>query len=102
MNHLPAGRRDNQTVQKQTYWKSALGLFPDHWVRAIDRFVDLSVIRAHLGPFYSEMGRPSIDPELTILMLLIGYCFGIRSGMAGTGAVAGLAITPSVAAPFCV
>src|SRR3954454_18191300 len=35
-------------------------------VRAIDRFVDLSGIRAHLRPFYSEMGRPSVDPELII------------------------------------
>ncbi|KRE11586.1 transposase [Bosea sp. Root483D1] len=52
----------------------------DHWVRAIDRFVDLSDIRVHLRPFYSETGRPSIDPELMIRMLLIGYCFGIRSG----------------------
>jgi len=51
----------------------------DHWVRAIDRFVDLSEIRAHLRPFYSEIGRPSVDPELMIRMLLIGYCFGIRS-----------------------
>lgn len=51
----------------------------DHWVRSIHRFVDLSDIRAHLRPFYSEMGRPSVDPELMIRMLLIGYCFGIRS-----------------------
>ena len=50
-----------------------------HFVRAIDRFVDLSSIRAHLKPFYSEIGRPSIDPELMIRMLLVGYCFGIRS-----------------------
>lgn len=50
-----------------------------HLVRAIDRFVDLSGIRAHLKPFYSETGRPSIDPELMIRMLLVGYCFGIRS-----------------------
>lgn len=50
-----------------------------HLVRAIDRFADLSGIRAHLKPFYSETGRPSIDPELMIRMLLIGYCFGIRS-----------------------
>lgn len=42
----------------------------DHWVRAIDRFVDLSEIRAHLRPIYSEMGRPSVDPELMIRMLL--------------------------------
>jgi transposase len=48
-------------------------------VRAIDRFVDLSGIRTHLRPFYSVTGRPSIDPELTIRMLLVGYCFGIRS-----------------------
>lgn len=33
----------------------------------------------HLRPFYSEKGRPSIDPELIIRILLIGYCFGIRS-----------------------
>jgi transposase len=51
----------------------------DHWVRAIDRFVDLSEILTHLRPFYSEIGRPSVDPELMIRMLLVGYCFGIRS-----------------------
>ena len=50
-----------------------------HLMRAIDKFVDLSGIRAHLRPFYSETGRPSIDPELMIRMLLVGYCFGIRS-----------------------
>src|ERR671913_368532 len=50
-----------------------------HLVRAIDRFVDLSGIRAHLRPFYSEMGRPPVDPELMIRMLLIGYGLGIRS-----------------------
>ena len=36
----------------------------DHLLRSIDRFVDLSGIRAHLRSFYSEIGRPSIDPEL--------------------------------------
>jgi len=51
----------------------------DHLLRSIDRFVDLSGLRAHLKPFYSEIGRPSIDPELMIRMLIIGYCFGIRS-----------------------
>src|SRR5438067_8005697 len=51
----------------------------DHLLRSIDRFVDLSGVRAHLRPFYSEIGRPSIDPELMIRMLLIGYCYGIRS-----------------------
>jgi transposase len=51
----------------------------DHLLRSIDRFVDLSGIRAHLRPFYSVTGRPSIDPELMIRMLIVGYCFGIRS-----------------------
>ena len=51
----------------------------DHILRAIDRFVDLCLIRQQLRPFYSETGRPSTDPELMIRMLLIGYCFGIRS-----------------------
>src|SRR6201982_497259 len=36
-------------------------------------------IRRDLAPFYSSIGRPSIDPELMIQMLLIGYCLGIRS-----------------------
>lgn len=51
----------------------------DHLLRGIDRFFDLSELREHLGPFYSHTGRPSIDPELMIRMLVIGYCFGIRS-----------------------
>jgi transposase len=51
----------------------------DHMLRAIDRFVDLDGLRRHLAPFYSTTGRPSIDPELMIRMLLVGYCFGIRS-----------------------
>jgi transposase len=46
---------------------------PDnHLLRSIDRLIDLSGIREHLRPFYSTMGRPSIDPELLIRMLLIG------------------------------
>src|SRR3954463_464728 len=51
----------------------------DHLLRSIDRFVDLSGLRQELRPFYSETGRPSVDPELIIRMLLVGYCFGIRS-----------------------
>ena len=50
-----------------------------HLLRSIDRFVDLSNIRAHLADFYNHTGRPSVDPELLIRMLLVGYCFGIRS-----------------------
>jgi transposase len=51
----------------------------DHLLRKIDRFVDLSEVRAHLEPYYSEIGRPSIDPELMMRLLIAGYCFGIRS-----------------------
>ena len=51
----------------------------DHLLRSIDRFVDLDDIRQYLAEFYSHTGRPSIDPELLIRMLLVGYCFGIRS-----------------------
>src|SRR5271154_335528 len=51
----------------------------DHMLRSIDRFVDLSDMRKHLEPFYSTTGRPSVDPELMIRMLIVGYCFGIRS-----------------------
>ena len=51
----------------------------DHLLRSIDRFLDLSDLRQHLAPYYSHTGRPSVDPELMIRMLLIGYCLGIRS-----------------------
>lgn len=50
-----------------------------HLLRYIDRVLDLQGLRDHLAPFYSHTGRPSVDPELMIRMLLIGYCFGIRS-----------------------
>jgi len=48
-------------------------------LRSIDRFVALGEVRRELVSFYSTLGRPSIDPELMIRMLIIGYCFGIRS-----------------------
>ncbi len=51
----------------------------DHLLRGIDRFLDLGELRQHLAPFYSHTGRPSIDSELLIRMLIVGYCFGIRS-----------------------
>lgn len=51
----------------------------DHLLRNIDRFLDLSELREHLAPHYSHTGRPSVDPALLIRMLVVGYCFGIRS-----------------------
>ena len=51
----------------------------DHMLRRIECVLDLSDVRQQLRAFYSHTGRPSVDPELMIRMLLIGYCFGIRS-----------------------
>src|SRR5215813_12252457 len=54
---------------------------PDHLLRRINPIVTvvLADLREKLASFYSETGRPSIDPELMIRMLLVGYCYGIRS-----------------------
>ena len=51
----------------------------DHLLRGVDQFLDLGDLHQHLAPFYSHTGRPSIDPQLLIRMLIVGYCFGIRS-----------------------
>jgi len=51
----------------------------NHLLRGIDQYLDLGDLRQHLSEFYSHTGRPSIDPELMIRMLVIGYSFGIRS-----------------------
>ena len=71
----------NDDGQAQFFYAFELeALIPeDHLLRGIDQFLDLSELRTHLAPFYSHTGRPSIDPELMIRMLIIGYCFGIRS-----------------------
>lgn len=54
---------------------------PDHLLRRIDAFAMTALADLHrkLAGHYSHTGRPSIDPELLIRMLLIGYCYGIRS-----------------------
>jgi len=51
----------------------------DHVLRTIDGVIDLSGVRQHLSEFYSTTGRPSVDPELMMRMLLVGYIMGIRS-----------------------
>src|SRR6201985_525998 len=51
----------------------------DHQVRRIAVVLNLSWVRAKLAPYYSHTGRPSIDPELMIRMLILGYVFAIRS-----------------------
>jgi len=51
----------------------------DHLVRRIDAVLDLSWLHGELEPYYSHTGRPSIDPELMMRMLIIGYVFASRS-----------------------
>jgi transposase len=51
----------------------------DHLARKIDAALDLSWLRSELVPHYSSTGRPSIDPELMIRMLVVGYVFALRS-----------------------
>jgi transposase len=73
-----------QTVdQSQLFYLFNLeGRIPrHHLVRRINPVVTqiMGELREKLGPFYSEIGRPSIDPELMIRMLIVGYCYGIRS-----------------------
>src|SRR6202022_2178086 len=67
--------------QKQLFYSFNLDdhVPSDHLLRGIDQFLDLSELHQHLAPFYSHTGRPSIDPQLLIRMLIVGYCFGIRS-----------------------
>jgi transposase len=53
----------------------------NHLLRRINIFVAgvLADVHEQLQPYYSEIGRPSIDPELMIRMLIVGYCYGLRS-----------------------
>jgi transposase len=51
----------------------------DHLLRLMDRFVDFSFVRERLKGFYSSTGRPSIDPEVLLRLLLVGYLYGITS-----------------------
>ena len=50
-----------------------------HLLRLIDRSVDFSFVRDRLTGFYSLTGRPSIDPEVLLRLLLVGYLYGITS-----------------------
>ena len=48
-----------------------------HMLRAIDRFVNRGDIRERLKLFYRDLGRPSIDPEQMLRMLIVGYVMGM-------------------------
>ena len=70
-----------QKVEAQLFYEFDLDAHvpPNHVLREIDRFLDMGGMREKLKPFYSHTGRPSIDPELIVRMLVIGYVMGIRS-----------------------
>lgn len=51
----------------------------DHLLRKIAAVLDLSWLRGELKPHYSHLGCPSVCPELMVRMLLVGYCYSIRS-----------------------
>src|SRR6201991_2183896 len=74
------GRQDRD--QGQLFYEFSLDeMIPaDHLLRRINVFATavLADLHQQLKGFYSEIGRPSVDPELMIRMLLVGYCYGIR------------------------
>jgi Transposase domain (DUF772) len=51
----------------------------DYLLRKIDAVLDLGGLRRELAPFYNHTGRPLVDPELMVRMLLVGYCYDLRS-----------------------
>jgi hypothetical protein len=57
-------------------WRHVIGTGADYLLRKIDSVLDLSDLRHQLEPFYSRTGRPSVDPELMVRILLVGYCYG--------------------------
>jgi transposase len=51
----------------------------DHLLKRLDRFIDFAFVRERLRDTYSAVGRPSIDPEVLLRLLLVGYLYGITS-----------------------
>src|SRR5215468_89785 len=75
------GRQDRDQGQLFYEFKLDEVIPKNHLLRRMNVFVTTALADLHeqLKPFYSEIGRPSVDPELMIRMLIIGYCYGIRS-----------------------
>ena len=61
------------------YFKMRELIPDDHILKLIDKYVDFSFVRDRARPLYSHTGRPSVDPEVMVRMLLVGYLFGIKS-----------------------
>ena len=72
------GRKNRS--EKMFYYVKMDDLIPeDHLLRLVHRYVDLGFIRRKVAHLYSQTGRPSIDPEVLLRILLIGYLYGITS-----------------------
>ena len=76
---VPTASRSMRCILIATWFdpcRSALPLIADLKAASLNVRVVPILVQA---PFYPEMGRPSIDPELMIRMLIVGYVFAIRS-----------------------
>ncbi len=71
--------QQNRTESLFYYFRLEEHIPADHLLRMIDGYVDFSFVREQLKDFYSPMGRPSIDPEVLLRLLLVGYLYGITS-----------------------
>jgi transposase len=71
--------RQSRTESLFYYFRLEEQIPTDHLLRIIDGYVDFSFVREQLKDFYSSTGRPSIDPEVRLRLLLVGYLYGITS-----------------------
>jgi len=92
----PVGRQDG------LFYEFCLeGRVPrDHLLRKIDGVLDLTWLRQELAPSYSHTGRPSVCPDLMIRMLLIGYCYSIRTVRSILPATVGSCVATTGRWPF--
>ncbi len=71
---------DHERKEPMFYYVRMEDIVPkDHLLRLVDKHIDLSFIREKVKHLYSHTGRPSVDPEILLRMLLIGYLYGITS-----------------------
>src|SRR6266699_859505 len=75
------GRQDVDQASLFYEFRLADRIPKDHLLRRINVFAAAVLADVHnqLKRHYSEIGRPSVDPELMIRMLIVGYCYGLRS-----------------------
>jgi transposase len=76
---LNDGRTSADRVTVLLHFRLEEQIPEDHLLRMLDRFIDFSFVRERLKTFYSSTGRPSIDPEVLLRLLLVGYRYGITS-----------------------